>query len=102
FAFIGLERVGGIMVYDESTPASPSFVQYINSRDFKATTEQIEMDQAGDLGPEGLVFIPAKDSPNAKPLLVVGHEVSGSTTIYQVNLKSPKAFRFRALRCSFL
>ena len=87
FAFIGLERVGGIMVYDVTTPASPSFVQYINSRDFKATTEQIELGQAGDLGPEGLVFIPAKDSPNQKPLLVVGHEVSGSTTIYQVNLK---------------
>ncbi len=87
FAFIGLERVGGIMVYDVSTPASPVFVQYINSRDFKATTAQIEMGQAGDLGPEGLVFIPAKDSPNKKPLLVVGHEVSGSTTIYQVNLK---------------
>ncbi|MCX2633104.1 hypothetical protein OQ642_25795, partial [Klebsiella pneumoniae] len=61
--------------------------QYINSRDFKATTAQIEMGQAGDLGPEGLVFIPAKDSPHKKPLLVVGHEVSGSTTIYQVNLK---------------
>ncbi|MGL6081332.1 alkaline phosphatase [Acinetobacter lwoffii] len=87
FAFIGLERVGGIMVYDVSTPASPVFVQYINSRDFKATTAQIEMGQAGDLGPEGLVFIPAKDSPNKKPLLMVGHEVSGSTTIYQVNLK---------------
>lgn len=87
FAFIGLERVGGIIVYDVTTPASPSFVQYINSRDFKATTEQIELGQAGDLGPEGLVFIPAKDSPNQKPLLVVGHEVSGSTTIYQVNLK---------------
>jgi len=87
FAFIGLERVGGIMVYDVSTPASPIFVQYINSRDFKATTAQIEMGQAGDLGPEGLVFIPAKDSPNKKPLLVVGHEVSGSTTIYQLNLK---------------
>ena len=86
FAFIGLERVGGIMVYDVSTPAAPIFVQYINSRDFKATTEQIELGQAGDLGPEGLVFIPAKDSPNKKPLLVVGHEVSGSTTIYQVNL----------------
>src|SRR5690606_21297247 len=101
FAFIGLERVGGIMVYDVSTPASPVFVQYIKSHNLKATTGQIEMGHAGGLAPEGLVYIPAKDSGNELPLLVVGHEISGSTTIYPVNLKYPKAFRFRALRCSF-
>lgn len=87
FAFIGLERAGGVMVYDVSTPASPGFVQYLNSRDLKATTEQIELGQAGDLGPEGLVFIAAQDSPNGQPLLVVGNEVSGSTAVYQLNLK---------------
>lgn len=87
FAFIGLERAGGVMVYDVSTPAAPSFVQYLNSRDMQATTEQIELGQAGDLGPEGLVFIAAKDSPNGQPLLVVGNEVSGSTAVYQLNLK---------------
>ena len=87
FAFIGLERAGGVMIYDVSTPASPGFVQYLNSRDLKATTEQIELGQAGDLGPEGLVFIAAQDSPNGQPLLVVGNEVSGSTAVYQLNLK---------------
>ena len=41
--------------------------------------------QAGDLGPEGLAFVAAGDSPNGKPLLIVGNEVSGTTAIYQVN-----------------
>lgn len=87
FAFIGLERVGGVMVYDVSKPKTPVFVQYINSRQFSATTQQIKSGQGGDLGPEGLVFIPAKTSPNGKPLLMVGHEVSGTTAIYEVALQ---------------
>jgi len=41
---------------------------------------------AGDLGPEGLVFIPADRSPDGTPLLVVGNEVSGTTAVYQLNL----------------
>ena len=87
FAFVGLERVGGVMVYDISTPNEPKFIQYINSRNFEATDEQIKAGQAGDLGPEGLVFIAAKDSPTGQPLLAVGNEVSGSTAIYQLTLK---------------
>lgn len=87
FAFVGLERVGGVMVYDVSQPKMPRFVQYINSRDFKATTADIEAGRGGDLGPEGLVFIAAKDSPNGQPLLVVGNEVSGTTSVYEILLK---------------
>jgi hypothetical protein len=30
------------------------------------------------------VFIKPDDSPNGKPLLAAGNEVSGTTTIYQV------------------
>ena len=33
YAFIGLERMGGIMVYDISEPSQAKFVQYLNSRD---------------------------------------------------------------------
>lgn len=87
FAFIGLERVGGVMVYDISTPSKPMFIQYINSRDFNATTQQIEASQAGDLGPEGLAFVSAKNSPNGQPLLIVGNEVSGSTAVYALAFK---------------
>lgn len=83
FAFIGLERMSGVMIYDITTPMQPKFVEYFTTRNF------VETDSAkqGDLGPEGLIFIAAKDSPNGKPLLVVGNEVSGSTAIYQVNVQ---------------
>jgi hypothetical protein len=85
FAFIGLERIGGIMVYDVTNPQSARFVQYVNSRDFSKDPET-ELALVGDLGPEGLAFISAEDSPNGAPLLVVGSEVSGTTTIYQVDV----------------
>ena len=76
FAFIGLERVGGVMVYDVSNPAAPSFATYLNSR----------TEATGDRGPEGLTFIRASDSPNGQPLLVVGNETSGTTAVLQINL----------------
>jgi hypothetical protein len=84
YAFVGLERIGGIMIYDVSNPTAPVFQDYVNNRDFTADPESPE---AGDLGPEGLVFIPGGDSPNGEPLLVVANEVSGSTTIYQVSAR---------------
>lgn len=80
YAFIGLERVGGVMVYDVSIPNAPRFVTYANSRDFAATT----LETAGDLGPEGILFIAEHESPNRQPLLVLSNEVSGTVTIYQI------------------
>jgi len=82
FAFIGLERIGGVMVYDVTNPKHPKFVQYVNTRDF---TGDAELGTAGDLGPEGLFYIPYYKSPNHKPLLIVGNEVSGSVVVYEIN-----------------
>ena len=82
YAFIGLERIGGIMVYDITDPYHPEFINYFNNRNF---TGNPSTDTAGDLGPEGLCFIPANQSPIRKPLLMVANEVSGSTTIYQLD-----------------
>ncbi len=82
YAFIGLERIGGVMVYNITNPSSPSFVQYINNRDFSVTPG---VNLGGDLGPEGLVFVRADDSPNGNPLLIVSNEISGTTTVYQVS-----------------
>jgi hypothetical protein len=81
YAFIGLERIGGIVVYDVTDPSAPWFAGYSNFRDF---AEDPETPAAGDLGPEGLHFVDSKDSPTGEPLLVVGNEVSGTTTVYAV------------------
>ena len=81
YAFIGFERVGGIIVYDVTDPYQPMFVQYVNNRDFAGNAES---GTAGDLGPEGMLFISAENSPTGTPLLVTGNEVSGTTTIFSV------------------
>jgi len=86
FAFIGLERVGGIMVYNVTNPQNPEFVQYLNNRDFSVSQADLEAGMAGDLGPEGLAFISADDSPSGKPMLAVGNEVSGTTTLYSIDV----------------
>ncbi|ERT09720.1 PEP-CTERM -sorting domain protein [Lyngbya aestuarii BL J] len=94
YAFIGLERIGGIMTYDITNPENPSFVSYDNNRDFSVefnvdeegdpdpTPEQLAA--VGDLGPEGLLFIDGKNSPNGQTLLISTNEISGTTTIYSV------------------
>jgi hypothetical protein len=89
YAFIGLERMGGIMVYDISNPFAPEFIQYVNNRDL--TVAPGAGVDAGDLGPESIQFVSASASPNGEPLIIVGNEVSGTTTIYQVDVTSLQA-----------
>jgi hypothetical protein len=87
YAFIGLERQSGIVVYDVTKPKAPVFKDYLNNRNFSVPTKLADGSSnpaAGDLGPEGLAFVEASKSPNGKPLLVVGNEISGTTTIYEV------------------
>lgn len=81
YAFVGLERVGGVMTFDVTKPRRPRFVDYVNNRDFSADAETPE---AGDLGPEGLAFVSREDSPVRRPLLAVGNEISGTTTVFSV------------------
>ncbi|MDW8462068.1 MAG: choice-of-anchor I family protein [Geminocystis sp.] len=95
YAFIGLERIGGVMVYDITDPLHPTFVQYVNNRNFVDAQGNIlpvrlpngrSNPAVGDLGPEGLAFISAQDSPTGTPLLVVSNEISGTTSIWEVEL----------------
>jgi DNA-binding beta-propeller fold protein YncE len=84
YAFVGLERIGGVMVFDVTSPWQVEFETYVNPRDF---TGDPEGGTAGDLGPEGLHFVPAGQSPTRKPLLLVGNEISGTTTVYEVAVR---------------
>jgi hypothetical protein len=81
YAFVGLERAGGIMVFDLATPASPRFVQWINTTDYAG---DIDLGTAGDVSPEGLEFVPAADSPTGKPLVIAAYELSGTTAIFEL------------------
>jgi hypothetical protein len=76
YAFVALERIGGVMVYDVTNPTAPVFVQYVNNRSTTAAT--------GDLGAEGIIFVKPGDSPNGQPLVIVANEISSTLTIYQV------------------
>lgn len=92
FAFIGLERMGGVMVYDVSNPHAARFVQYINRREMSVIIgpnglPDQDAGSAGDLGPESIVVIPAAQSPvPGVPLLAVGNEISGTTTLYRIDV----------------
>ncbi len=67
--FVGLERNDQVMVYDISDPSSPKFLELLSN--------------AGDEGPEGLLAIPAAESPTGKDLLVVSNEDTGGVTFYE-------------------
>jgi len=66
-AFIGLERVDAVAVYDISDPTAPMFISVLKTGD----------------APEGILFIAASESPNGKSLLVVSSEDDGQVIIYQ-------------------
>lgn len=91
YAFIGLERQGGIMVYDVTQPKSASFISYLNNRDFtQPVCTKVDEDgdcdndtynsKAGDLGPESIKYF----TRFGNHFIAVGNEVSGSTSVYRV------------------
>ena len=75
YVFVGLERVGGVVVLDVTTPSAPQLVQYLNNRNFATTAN------GPDLGPEIVTLVRGTGTrPN---MLLVSNEVSGSVTIYR-------------------
>ncbi|MES2726593.1 MAG: choice-of-anchor I family protein [Bacteroidota bacterium] len=85
YAFVALERIGGIMIYNITNPTAPYFVQYINSRNFSVTPSQANLSTVGDLGPEGIAFIPSSESPNGVNMIMLSNEVSGTVAFYTLN-----------------
>lgn len=90
YAFVGLERDGGLVVLDVSSPASPAFVSYATNRKLPRNPSTGAFlpcnatNDCGDLGPEGLTFVPADASPSGRALLIVSNEVSSTTTIWEI------------------
>lgn len=68
-AFVGMERSDAVAIYDISNPYNPSFLKLLHTGD----------------APEGLLFIPAKDSPTHHSLLVASAEGDGTIKVYQTN-----------------
>lgn len=98
YAFVGLERVSGIAVFDITSPTDATFVTYVNNRDFAVSAEDDGVAAAGDLGPEGVAFIPADSSATGAPLLAVGNEVSGTTTLWAIeDLLAPETTDIQVL-----
>lgn len=77
FAFIGLERASGVMVYNLSEPLEPKFCCYI---------PPAQENGVADISPEGLVFIHAEESPTKQAMLVVANEFSATVTAYELRL----------------
>lgn len=68
-AFIVLERADAVAVYDLSVPTAPQFLQLLPTGD----------------APEGVLFVPAPQSPNGRSLLIVSCEGDGTVKMYQPN-----------------
>lgn len=78
YAFVGLERSNMVLVFDVTNPLSPSYVTNIQN--------------AGDISPEGMTFIAADQSPNGRALLLVANEVSNTLTVHQLQSHTPDKF----------
>ncbi len=78
YAFVILERMGGVVAFDISNPAAPQFIQYLNTRDQ-------EDGEAGDLAPEGILFVEAANSPTGGNILVISNEVSGTISVISLD-----------------
>jgi hypothetical protein len=76
YAFICMERIGGVMVYDITNPAAPVYVTYVNNRSFATN--------GPDRGSEGLIFIPQSESPNGQHIVIAANEVSSTLSIWGI------------------
>lgn len=95
YAFVGLERMGGIAVYDVTDVNNVSFVSFTNPRDFSVEADSTNAEGdfvTGDLGPECVVFVSSSDHSSGKDLLIVSNEVSGSISIFEVKKNETSSF----------
>jgi len=70
-------------MYDVTDIENVKFYDYINLRNFAGN----DIATSGDLAPEGLSLVEAKDSPTGNPLLLVANEVSGNVRVIEISGK---------------
>lgn len=81
YAFVGLERVGGVIIYDITVPTAPVFIEYLNTRSFAGPSV------GPDSGAEIVTFVDKSESPTRKPLLVASNEITGTVVFWQLDSK---------------
>lgn len=84
YAFVGLERYNGNMVFRVDGPSAISYQGFVA--------------KGGDTGPEVSTFIPASGGQPAK--LVTANEVSGTTTAYSLSTASTGNYTLQILHGS--
>jgi DNA-binding beta-propeller fold protein YncE len=67
--FVAMERADAVAIYDITSPSKPVFLKII---------------KCGD-APEGVLFVPAKDSPTKRSLLIVSSEGDGVVKVFSPN-----------------
>lgn len=75
YAFIALERIGGVMVYDVTNPNAPVYVTYVNN---------LTTPTGPDRGAEGLIFIHQSQSPNGQHIVIAANEISSTLSIWGI------------------
>ena len=70
YAFVGLERAQGVMVYNVTDPADVTFTGFVRN--------------SVDLRPEGITIVEAADSPTGKGLMLVANEGSNTLSTYEI------------------
>lgn len=76
YAFITLERTGGVMAYNITDPTHPTFTDYKHSRSTSA--------YGGDNGPEGIIYIAPENTTTNKGYVIIANEISGTLSMYEV------------------
>ena len=82
YAFAGLERIGGVMIYNITDPSAVAFRNYVNSRNYSA-------DIYDDVSPEGVIFVAAEQNSSGAPLVIASNEVSGTVSVTAPDMDAP-------------
>lgn len=81
YAFVGLERIGGVMIYDITNPDAVAFKNYVNSRNYSA-------DIYDDVSPEGVLFAAADKNSSGAPIIIASNEVSGTVSVTALDIEA--------------